>query len=54
MYQSFNKVLDYNNIDEYKVYLQNNGTCVIDNLLGMYGQQLNLNRLEICNIIESL
>ena len=29
--------LDYNIIDEYKDFLQNNGTCVIDNFIGMSG-----------------
>ena len=27
----------YNYIDEYKDYLQDTGTCVIDNFIGMYG-----------------
>ena len=29
--------LKYNFIDEYKNFLQNNGTCVVDNFIGMYG-----------------
>ena len=36
--------LDYNIIDEYKDFLQNNGTCVIDNFIGMYGEALGITR----------
>ena len=36
--------LDYNIIDEYKDFLQNNGTCVIDNFIGMYGEELKITR----------
>ena len=36
--------LDYNIIDEYKDFLQNNGTCVIDNFIGMYGEALKITR----------
>jgi hypothetical protein len=36
--------LMYNYIDEYKDYLQNTGTCVIDNFIGMYGEELKLTR----------
>ena len=44
--------LIYNCIDEYKDYLQNNGTCAIDNFIGMYGKELNITReqfIEMCN-----
>ena len=30
--------LMYNGIDEYKEYLENTGTCVIGNFIGMYGE----------------
>ena len=36
--------LIYNYIDEYKDYLQDTGTCVIDNFIGMYGEELKLTR----------
>ena len=36
--------LDYNIIEEYKEFLQNNGTCVIDNFIGMYGEALGITR----------
>ena len=36
--------LMYNYIDEYKDFLQNTGTCVIDNFIGMYGEKLKLTR----------
>ncbi len=36
--------LMYNYIDEYKDYLQDTGTCVIDNFIGMYGEELKLTR----------
>ena len=36
--------LEYNFIDEYKNFLQNNGTCVVDNFIGMYGEALNISR----------
>jgi hypothetical protein len=36
--------LDYNIIDEYKDFLQNTGTCVIDNFIGMYGEELGITR----------
>ena len=34
----------YNYIDEYKDYLQDTGTCVIDNFIGMYGEALGITR----------
>jgi hypothetical protein len=43
--------LDYNIIDEYKDFLQNNGTCVIDNFIGMYGEKLKITRdnfIDMC------
>ena len=43
--------LDYNIIDEYKDFLQNNGTCVIDNFIGMYGEALGITRdnfIDMC------
>ena len=36
--------LEYNFIDKYKNFLQNNGTCVVDNFVGMYGEALNISR----------
>ncbi len=36
--------LIYNYIDEHKDFLQNSGTCVIDNFIGMYGEELKLTR----------
>ena len=36
--------LMYNYIDEHKDYLQDTGTCVIDNFIGMYGEELKLTR----------
>ncbi len=36
--------LNYNNIDEYKDFLQYTGTCVIDNFTGMYGKELGITR----------
>jgi hypothetical protein len=36
--------LDYNIIDEYKDFLQYTGTCVIDNFIGMYGEELGMTR----------
>jgi len=36
--------LDYNVIDEYKYFLQNNGTCVIDNFIGLYGESLGITK----------
>ena len=36
--------LEYNIIDEYKNFLQNNGTCVIDNFIGLYGESLGITR----------
>ncbi len=32
--------LDYNIINDYKNCLENTGTCVIDNFIRMYGQEL--------------
>ena len=36
--------LDYNIINEYKDFLENTGTCVIDNFIGMYGEELGITR----------
>jgi 5-methylcytosine-specific restriction enzyme A len=43
--------LMYNCISEYQEFLQNTGTCVVDNFIGMYGQELKLTRdkfIDIC------
>jgi hypothetical protein len=32
--------LDFNIFDEYKDFLQNTGTCVIYNFIGMYGEEV--------------
>jgi hypothetical protein len=34
----------YNYTDEYKDFLQDTGTCVINNFIGMYGEKLKLTR----------
>jgi hypothetical protein len=44
--------LDYNVIDEYKYFLQNNGTCVIDNFIGMYGQELKITREKFIDMCQ--
>ncbi len=36
------KLLMYNYIGSYKDYLQDTGTCVIDNFICMYGEELKL------------
>jgi hypothetical protein len=36
--------LDYNIIDEYKDFLENTGTCIIDNFIDMYGEELGITR----------
>ncbi len=36
--------LDDNIINEYKDFLQNTGTCVIDNFIGMYREALGITR----------
>jgi hypothetical protein len=43
--------LMYNCIDEYQEFLQNTGTCVVDNFIGMYGEKLKLTRdkfIDMC------
>jgi 5-methylcytosine-specific restriction enzyme A len=43
--------LMYNCISEYQNFLQNTGTCVVDNFIGMYGQELKLTRdkfIDMC------
>jgi hypothetical protein len=43
--------LDYNFTDEYKEFLQNNGTCIVDNFIGMYGEALGITRnnfIDLC------
>jgi 5-methylcytosine-specific restriction enzyme A len=43
--------LMYNCIDEYQEFLQNTGTCVVDNFIGMYGEKLKLSRdkfIDMC------
>jgi 5-methylcytosine-specific restriction enzyme A len=43
--------LMYNCISEYREFLQNTGTCVVDNFIGMYGEKLKLTRdkfIDIC------
>jgi 5-methylcytosine-specific restriction enzyme A len=43
--------LMYNCISEYREFLQNTGTCVVDNFIGMYGEELKLTRdkfIDIC------
>jgi 5-methylcytosine-specific restriction enzyme A len=43
--------LMYNCISEYREFLQNTGTCVVDNFIGMYGEELKLTRdkfIDLC------
>jgi hypothetical protein len=43
--------LMYNCIAEYQEFLQNKGTCVVDNFIGMYGEELKLTRdkfIDMC------
>jgi 5-methylcytosine-specific restriction enzyme A len=43
--------LMYNCISEYQEFLQNTGTCVVDNFIGMYGEKLKLTRdkfIDMC------
>jgi 5-methylcytosine-specific restriction enzyme A len=43
--------LMYNCISEYREFLQNTGTCVVDNFIGMYGEELKLTRdkfIDMC------
>jgi 5-methylcytosine-specific restriction enzyme A len=43
--------LMYNCISEYREFLQNTGTCVVDNFIGMYGEKLKLTRdkfIDMC------
>jgi hypothetical protein len=43
--------LMYNCIDEYQEFLQKTGTCVEDNFIGMYGEELKLTRdkfIDMC------
>ena len=44
--------LDYNIIDEYKDFLENKGTCVIDNFIGMYGQELKITREKFIDMCQ--
>ncbi len=44
--------LDYNIIYEYKDFLQNKGTCVIDNFIGMYGQELKITREKFIDFCQ--
>ena len=44
--------LMYNYIDEYKDFLQDTGTCVIDNFIGMYGRK-EKNRWLLGKMFES-
>jgi hypothetical protein len=44
--------LDYNIIDEYKDFLQNNGKCVIDNFVGMYGEDLKITRENFIDMYQ--
>jgi hypothetical protein len=43
--------LMYNCIDEYQEFFQNTGTCVVDNFIGMYGEELKISRdkfIDMC------
>ncbi len=43
--------LDYNIIDEYKGCLQNNGTCVFDNFIGMC-EKLKVTRDNFVDMVK--
>ncbi len=43
---------EYNIINEYKDFLENKGTCVIDNFVGMYGQELKIIRETIIDMCQ--
>ena len=43
-------VLEYNFTIQETKYLLNENTCVIDNLVGLYGQELKLNRDKIIKL----
>jgi 5-methylcytosine-specific restriction protein A len=44
--------LMHNYIDEHKDFLQNTGTCVIDNFIGMYDKELKLTRDEFISMCK--
>ena len=44
--------LEYNFIDEYIEFPQNNGTCVVDNLIGMYGEAHNISRKYFRSLVK--
>ncbi len=44
--------LDYNIIIEYKDYLQKFGTCVIDNFIGLYGEELKITKEKNCDLCQ--
>ena len=46
--------LNYNIIDEYKDFLQNTGTCVIDNFIGMYGEELGITRKYFKCLVKNI
>ncbi len=46
--------LDYNIINEYINYLQNTGTCVIDNCICMYGEELKITREKIIDMCQDI
>ena len=48
-------ILDYDYVKEFKDFLQTDqefGTCVIDNLVGMYEKTLKITRDQLINIIK--
>ncbi len=42
--------LQYNFTEQETKYLLNDNTCVIDNLVGLYGKELKLNRNKIIKL----
>jgi hypothetical protein len=44
--------LDHNIIDENKDFLQNTGTYVIDNFIGMYGEELGITRKYFQGLVK--
>ena len=46
-------VLEYNFTTQETKYLKTENTCVIDNLIGVYGKELKLNKDDIIKLIKS-
>ena len=46
--------LDYNFTKEEKKYLSSENTCVIDNLIGVYGKELKLNKDKLIKLNKKI